>query len=477
MATAQLTSDKAIPSVEELERDLRELPERWLPRAGEVVGWAQRWLEAWTSHDLDTLTELVTDDIVWDDPGMLGETVHGRSELRAFSEIFLRAFPDVRFNATAAPYLASDGSGLAVPWRMTATFTGELALWGKRHGANPPALAPTGRRADLKGVDLYEFRDGLLSRWTTVCDAFDLNRQLGLSPPVDGRLTRLFLRGQRLVARLLRRRADGGPGGGGSAALALCLTLALGIPATASANLVLNAEGSLMPNKAGAPSKVWSKGLVVDDAGAKPPQAQKIVLRYPPGDAKFDPTAASYCSLAKLETQGRCPSSSVVGKGTGRADVRFGGFGILTANVIEYNLKPEAGEAGRYVNHVVQPDVGITVNTLGHLFRESGGGWRVEETDIDKQVPQVLGVTASMVGWDITYGKISKVRVEKKRAKGKKRGKARTVTVTRSILWNPTDCDVEGTASSRIVFAEASAEVTFVDGQVISDTYPLSCRE
>lgn len=478
MATGQLTSEKAIPSVEEFERDLRELPERWLPRAREVHGWAQRWLDAWNSRDLDALTELVTDDIVWDDPGMLSETVHGRTEFRAFGELFLRAFPDVRFDLTAASYFASEGSGLAVPWRITATFTGELALWGKRYGANPPAFAPTGRRFDIEGVDLYEFRDGLLSRWTTVYDAFDLNRQLGLSPAVDSRLTRLLLRGQRLVARLLRRRANGGPGGWGSAALALGLTLALGIPATASAALVLNAEGGLMPNKAGAPSKVWSKGSVVDDTGAKPPQAQKIVLRYPAGgDAKFDPTAASYCSLAKLEAVGRCPSSSVVGKGTGQADVRFGGFGILTANVIEYNLKPEAGEVGRYVNHAVQPDLGVTINMLGHVFKEPGGGWRDEETDIDQQIPQVLGVTASMVGWDITYGKIGKVRVEKKRAKGKRGRNARTVTVTRSVLWNPTDCDAAGTASSRVTFVDASVEVTFVDGQVIADTYPMSCRE
>ncbi len=71
---------------------------------------------------------------------MFGETVHGRAEFRAFTESFLRALPDVRFDGIGAPYLATDGNGLAVSWRMTGTFTGELDWWGKRFGANPPAF-------------------------------------------------------------------------------------------------------------------------------------------------------------------------------------------------------------------------------------------------------------------------------------------------------------------------------------------------
>lgn len=207
MTTAELTREQAIPSVEELERGLRELPERWLPRSRELLDWAARWLEAWNTHDLDALTELVTDDVVWDDPAMFGETVHGRAEFRAFTETFFRGLPDVRFEATGPFYLATEGMGLAVPWRMTGTLTGELAWWGKRYGANPPAFAPTGRRCDLEGVDVYEFRDGLLSRWAIHYDLLDLSQQLGLAPPAGGGLSRLLLRGQRLMAPLLRRRA------------------------------------------------------------------------------------------------------------------------------------------------------------------------------------------------------------------------------------------------------------------------------
>lgn len=208
MATTDLMSEKGVPGVEELKGAVQGVPERWLPRSEEVHGWASRWLDAWNSQDLDALTSLVTDDVVWEDPAMFGETVHGRAEFRAFAESFLRALPDVRFDVTGPPYLAAEGMGLAVTWRMTGTFTGELAWWGKRYGANPPAFAPTGRRVDLEGVDLYELRDGVLSRWTIVYDLLGLSQQLGLIPPPDSRVTRLQLRGQRLAAAWMRRRAN-----------------------------------------------------------------------------------------------------------------------------------------------------------------------------------------------------------------------------------------------------------------------------
>jgi len=148
---------------------------------------------------------MVTEDITWEDPAQFGATVHGRAEFRAFTEDLFRAIPDIRFDPIGAPYLPLEGDGLAVRWRMTGTFTGDLALWAKRFGPNAPAYAPTGRRVDLEGVDLYGFRDGLISRWRIVYDLFGLSQQLGLVPPTDSRMTLLMVRVQRLLARLKRR--------------------------------------------------------------------------------------------------------------------------------------------------------------------------------------------------------------------------------------------------------------------------------
>jgi hypothetical protein len=205
MATVETVGGRILPNLEELERGIAELPDRWLPQAREMLDWAERWVEGWNAHDLDALTQLVTDDIAWKDPVMMGDTVHGRAELREYIETFWRGFPDVIFVPTAAPYLAIEGMRMAVPWRMTGTLTGELAWWGKRYGNRTPAFAPTGRRADLEGFDVYEFRDGLLCGYTIVCDLFTLSQQLGLLPPPDSRRSRLMLILQRLTAPLMRR--------------------------------------------------------------------------------------------------------------------------------------------------------------------------------------------------------------------------------------------------------------------------------
>jgi steroid delta-isomerase-like uncharacterized protein len=205
MATAASTHDQAIHALEHLEEDIRGLPERWLPRAGDLRDFAERWLKAWNSHALDDLEAMVTEDIMWEDPAMFGETVHGRTEFRAFTETLFRAMPDVRFDGAGAPYVALEGTRLALPWRMTGTFTGDLALWGRRFGASPPAYAPTGRRVDIEGVDLYEFRDGLISDWTIVYDLFGLSQQLGLLPRAESRILPLIVRVQRLATRLRRR--------------------------------------------------------------------------------------------------------------------------------------------------------------------------------------------------------------------------------------------------------------------------------
>jgi predicted ester cyclase len=205
MATALTDDTSAAPLQDQLERGLQGFPERWLPRVGELHALLTRWEAGWNTHDLDLLETAVTEDVVWDDPAMFGETVHGRGEFRAFTEILFRAIPDVHFEDAGQPHLALQGTGLALPWRMTGTFTGELAFWGKRYGSQPPTWAPTGRRLDIEGVDLYEFRDGLISHWKIVYDVYGLMQQIGLLPPADRPIPSLVLRAQRLIASRQRR--------------------------------------------------------------------------------------------------------------------------------------------------------------------------------------------------------------------------------------------------------------------------------
>jgi steroid delta-isomerase-like uncharacterized protein len=197
--------DQAVQSLEHLDEDLQRLPERWRPRVDELRTFLARWEEAWNTHNLDALETMVTEDIEWEDPAQFGETVHGRAEFRAFTETLFRAMPDVRFEGIGAPYFPTEGDGIAVRWRWTGTFTGDMAFWGKRFGPNPPAYAPTGRSVDLEGVDIYEFRDGLISRWVIVYDLLGLSQQLGLLPQMGTRMVPLMVRAQRLGARFMRR--------------------------------------------------------------------------------------------------------------------------------------------------------------------------------------------------------------------------------------------------------------------------------
>jgi SnoaL-like polyketide cyclase len=200
------TPDQATNLLDQLTGGLQGFSERWLPRAGELDDFFDRWETAWNTHSLDQLDALVTEDIVCDDPAMFGETVHRRSEFRAFTDIFFRAFPDVHLEGTGALYPALEGNGLALPWRMTGTFTGELALWGKRYGSRPPTWAPTGRPIDINGIDLYEFRDGLISHQKLIYDLYDFSQQIGLLPPTDRKVPAVVLLTQRLVASRSRRR-------------------------------------------------------------------------------------------------------------------------------------------------------------------------------------------------------------------------------------------------------------------------------
>jgi steroid delta-isomerase-like uncharacterized protein len=170
--------DEAFATPTSWEDGVRRLPDRWLPRAGELAGFAERWLDGWNRHDVDALAGMVTDDVTWDDPAMFGETVRGREEFRTFTQLFFDAFPDVRVAGLGSPYVSLDGRRIAVRSRLWGTFAGELRPWS-REGPRP-GIPPTGRPFDVHAVDLYELRDGRVAEWALVYDLATLARQIGL---------------------------------------------------------------------------------------------------------------------------------------------------------------------------------------------------------------------------------------------------------------------------------------------------------
>jgi steroid delta-isomerase-like uncharacterized protein len=161
-----------------------------------------RWLEAWNSHEVDQLLALMTEDIEYRDDSW-HKTMRGHADVREFLEATWRAMPDMTFELLAGPYVIPGEPRAAFHWRGSGTHSGVL---------DPPGFAPTGRRWELDGVDLHEYRDGRVCRLRIVFDMMTASRQLGLVPAAGGRAERALAMAQRSASRVqeaIRERRGG----------------------------------------------------------------------------------------------------------------------------------------------------------------------------------------------------------------------------------------------------------------------------
>jgi steroid delta-isomerase-like uncharacterized protein len=159
-----------------------------------VRDFAQRWVDAWNEHDADALVAMCTEDVVWEDPAA-PQAANGRDEVREVLRAVWTVFPDMSFTLPGAPLVELDGPRVAQVWRLSGTFLGM-----DRDGGF--AFAPTGKRVDQVGIDFYEFRDDLVSRYVAFYDLSESLRQMGLSPPRGGRAERTMALLQRTAMRL-----------------------------------------------------------------------------------------------------------------------------------------------------------------------------------------------------------------------------------------------------------------------------------
>ena len=155
---------------------------------------AERYVEAWNSHDADRIEPLVIRDVVWLDPA-LPEPARGVEEVKDLMRSAWVAFPDLRF--TPGPlWLDPHEDSMCWAWRMEGTHDGPL---------DPPGFAPTGRRIDVDGIDVWDFEDGRIRRFRAYYDMADVARQLGVMPPPGSRGERVGVMLQRASARFVRR--------------------------------------------------------------------------------------------------------------------------------------------------------------------------------------------------------------------------------------------------------------------------------
>ena len=153
---------------------------------------AQRWLEAWNSHEADRLLALMTDDIEYRDDSW-PKTMRGHADVREFLDATWRATPDMTFELLAGPYVIPGEPRAAFHWRGSGTHTGPL---------DPPGFAPTGRRWELDGADFHEYRDERVCKLRIAFDMMSASRQLGLMPEAGSRAERALALAQRSASRV-----------------------------------------------------------------------------------------------------------------------------------------------------------------------------------------------------------------------------------------------------------------------------------
>jgi steroid delta-isomerase-like uncharacterized protein len=159
---------------------------------------ARATLDAVSKRDPDGIAAMGAPGFV-DDFVAIGE-MRGHDAVRAFFRELFAAFPD--FTITVDKIVADDNTAV-VQWHAAGAFTG-----GPFQG-----VEPTGRRVEIRGVDVMEIADGLVQHNTIYYDGASFARQIGMLPGLGSRAEQAMLAAfnaktalrQRVQARRQRR--------------------------------------------------------------------------------------------------------------------------------------------------------------------------------------------------------------------------------------------------------------------------------
>lgn len=165
----------------------------------EIRARVEALFRALSAHDVDKIIALHTPEAVLEDPALTAP-VTGRAAIAVEFAARFRAFPDLQFLMDELEIYVADSGRVAARWHFTGTMTGPI---------DPPGYAPTGKKASVTGVCLYEFQDGLIAHHTIVYDTMGMLRQVGIMPAMDSAPAKLIAGLQRtvaLAAKAVRRR-------------------------------------------------------------------------------------------------------------------------------------------------------------------------------------------------------------------------------------------------------------------------------
>jgi steroid delta-isomerase-like uncharacterized protein len=143
---------------------------RRITRRKAVETHVRSYFDAFARRDTSAMADHWSEDAV-NDIVPLG-VLRGRAEFVAFFRELFEAVPDLETTVTR---LVAGERQAAVEWRMAGHFTGEPFQ----------GIDATGRRVEMRGLDLMEVEEGRIVGNTAYYDGMSFARQIGLMPPQD----------------------------------------------------------------------------------------------------------------------------------------------------------------------------------------------------------------------------------------------------------------------------------------------------
>jgi len=122
------------------------------------------WATAWSSHDVDRVLRLFTDNCVYEDVPT-GALNTGKDALRAFAQFFFSVAPD--FKVELSGRFETD-KWAAGEWTMSGTQKGDM-----------PNLPATGKPFSIRGATILELEHGKIRRCIDYWDMAAFLKQLG----------------------------------------------------------------------------------------------------------------------------------------------------------------------------------------------------------------------------------------------------------------------------------------------------------
>jgi steroid delta-isomerase-like uncharacterized protein len=129
-----------------------------------------RYVERYNAGDLDAVMDLYAEDAV---QLMPDGTFEGQSTIRERLAQELNGFSDVAHRVES---FVEQGDAFADEWTFVGTHTGAVAL------PDGSQLPPTGKRVEIRGMELVQVRDGRIVIDNLYYDNMAVLAQLGLVP-------------------------------------------------------------------------------------------------------------------------------------------------------------------------------------------------------------------------------------------------------------------------------------------------------